>query len=203
MKPHNRIIIPAMVCAGLLSACQWSSTGTQNASQESHYIGWGDDAGLAVIPRQKVTVPHSYHFAQHKSPKKHHSRDQNWVNQQNPQQYTIEIANQSSAAKVAKILHSTPKHERTAQIAYQGSHKKQYIGVYGSFATPEQAKQALKKLPPEMRQHAYVTQWKKVQRLKQVTNQDRKKKIDDHLPKKPDTSKVDTSKADTSPPSSS
>ena len=121
-KHHSLMIVQNVTCAFLLGACNWYGHGTQSA-HNSTYSAWGDyDESLVTIPRKKVTVPHSYHFAQHTSPRSHRNRDQDWINRQNPQQYTIELANQKSAAGVAKILHNTPKNKRMAQIAYEGSH---------------------------------------------------------------------------------
>ncbi|KTD07024.1 hypothetical protein SAMN02746073_0067 [Legionella jamestowniensis DSM 19215] len=110
-----------------------------------------------------VNVPHSYHVGPTHSPASHKDVDSNWVNNQNPQGYTIEIA-EGKASQVAGKLYKVPKNDRTAQIkAYSGSGGAYYKGVYGSYHSYEEAQQALNRLPQEIKQGANIKNWGAIQ----------------------------------------
>lgn len=98
----------------------------------------------------------SYHFSNSGSPKSHKQRDAEWINSQNPNNYTIELAEDEKASNVAKKLFNTPKQERMAQYKSQKDGKTVSKGIYGSFKDSESAKKALDKLPADVRDKAKV-----------------------------------------------
>lgn len=112
---------------------------------------------------QGVTVPDSYHVGEYHSPVSFKDRDRNWVNSQNPQGYTIEVADDEKAAQVAKKLYKAPKNDRMAQVKYQRNGKAYYKGLYGTYDSPEAAQKALEALPPDIKQGAGVKNWGSVQ----------------------------------------
>ncbi|WP_115343492.1 SPOR domain-containing protein [Legionella moravica] len=110
-----------------------------------------------------VSVPDSYHVGEYHSPVSFKDRDRNWVNGQNPQGYTIQVADDEKASKVAQKLYKAPKNDRMAQIKYQRNGKSYYKGLYGTYDSQEAAQKALDELPPEIKQGAGVTNWGNVQ----------------------------------------
>lgn len=112
---------------------------------------------------QSVVVPDSYHVGEYHSPVSFKDRDRNWVNNQNPQGYTIEIADDEKASAVAKKLYKTPKNDRMAQVKYHRNGKAYYKGVYGTYDSPEAAQKALESLPSEIKQGAGVKKWGNIQ----------------------------------------
>lgn len=110
-----------------------------------------------------VDVPNSYHVNSYQTPVSFKDRDKDWVTKQNPQGYTIEVADEEKAAQVAQKLFKAPKSDRRAQIKYQRNGKEYYKGVYGSFESQEAAQKALDSLPPDVKQGAGVKQWGAVQ----------------------------------------
>lgn len=114
--------------------------------------------------KQDVLVPDSYHVGDMRSPVSFKDRDQVWVSSQNPQSYTIELANGDKAAKVAQTLYKAPKKERMAQVKSERDGKDYYQGVYGSYGSAAEAQKALDALPPELKSGASVKNWGSVQR---------------------------------------
>lgn len=110
-----------------------------------------------------VTVPESYHVGASHSPTPHTDRDKEWVNSQNSQSYTIELADGEKASDVAKTLQKAPKSERMAEVRYQREGKAYYKGVYGTYPSYEAAQEAMKSLPAEVKQNAGVKTWGSVQ----------------------------------------
>lgn len=110
-----------------------------------------------------VSVPDSYHVGQYHSPVSFKDRDRSWVSSQNPQGYTIEVADDEKAAMVAKKLYKAPKNDRMAQVKYQRNGKAYYKGLYGTYDSAEAAQKALESLPPEIKQGAGVKNWGSVQ----------------------------------------
>ena len=110
-----------------------------------------------------VTVPDSYHVGQNHSPVSFKDRDQIWVQEQNPQSYTIEIASGDKASNVARQLYNTPKNNRMAQVQFQKNGNVYYRGLYGSYDSPEAAQKALDSLPSDIKRSAGVKQWSSVQ----------------------------------------
>ena len=94
-----------------------------------------------------MTVPDSYYVGAYHSPTSHKDVDRNWVNSQNPQGYTIEVAEGERPAQVAGKLYKLPKNDRRAQIKYNKNGKTYYKGVYGSYNNYEDAQKALNNLP--------------------------------------------------------
>ncbi|KTD04261.1 SPOR domain-containing protein [Fluoribacter gormanii] len=114
-------------------------------------------------PARAVNVPDSYHVGELHSPVSFKDRDQTWVNSQNPQGYTIELAEGDKASQVAQVLYKAPKKDRMAQIKYERDGKTRYKGVYGTYGTAEEAQKALNSLPPEIKSSASVINWGNVQ----------------------------------------
>ncbi|KTD75279.1 SPOR domain-containing protein [Legionella waltersii] len=112
---------------------------------------------------QGVVVPDSYHVGEYHSPVSFKDRDKGWVSSQNPQGYTIELADDQKASKVANKLYKAPKNDRMAQVRYQKNGKQYYKGVYGTYNSPEAAQKALEQLPDEVKQGAGVKSWGSVQ----------------------------------------
>lgn len=112
---------------------------------------------------QMVTVPDSYHVGEYHSPVSFKDRDKTWVSSQNPQGYTIEVAEGEKASQVAQKLYKTPKNDRMAQVKYQANGKPYYKGVYGNYPDAASAQKALDALPAEVKQGASVKNWGAVQ----------------------------------------
>lgn len=149
---------------GLLSACSHMSSYHGNAYRNQGYYqdrrGYSGGQGYATHRTRRVHVPNTYHMSEGRGPRPHKNRDLNWVQRQNPQNFTINIASDRNPATVAKALHKSPKSQRAAQIkSTQG-----YTGVYGSFNTKQEAEAALQQLPKEVRRSAKITSWNQVQR---------------------------------------
>jgi len=123
-------------------------------------VGGGMPVVQKPIPSSNVVVPQSYHVGMgHPESSKH--ADKNWVDTQNPQGYTIELANSDKASRVANVLYKAPKTERTAEVkAYNGSYK----GLYGSYPTYEAAQAQLNSLPDDLKQNADIKTWSNIQR---------------------------------------
>ena len=113
--------------------------------------------------QKEVVVPNSYHVGQMSSPVSFKDRDQNWVQSQSPQSYTIELSEGDKASKVAQTLYKAPKNDRMAQVKYQHNGKEYYRGVYGSYNSAAEAQKALDSLPPEVKSGASVKSWGSVQ----------------------------------------
>lgn len=113
--------------------------------------------------RPVVSVPDSYHVGEYHSPVASKDIDRTWVSGQNPQGYTIEVANGDKASQVAQKLYKAPKSDRMAQVKYHQNGKVYYKGLYGSYQSAEEAQKALDALPPEIKQGAGVKNWGAVQ----------------------------------------
>lgn len=114
-------------------------------------------------PRQDVVVPESYHVGELRSPVSFKDRDETWVNNQNPQSYTIELTEGNKASTVAQVLYKAPKNDRMAQVKYERDGKTYYKGVYGTYNSSAEAQKALNDLPPELKNSASVVNWSSVQ----------------------------------------
>lgn len=128
-----------------------------------HYNNYNGSGGYQNQSAQEVTVPDSYHVGQYHSPTSFKDVDKNWVNKQNPQGYTIEVADGEKASQVAQKLYKAPKNDRRAQIKYQHNGKAYYKGVYGTYNSAEEAQKALNALPQDIKQGAGVKNWGSVQ----------------------------------------
>lgn len=106
-----------------------------------------------------VVVPQSYHVGMG-APQSSKDVDKSWVNSQNPESYTIEMADSDKASAVANVLYKAPKSERTAEIKTSNDH---YKGLYGTYPTYEAAQEKLNSLPSDLKQNAGIKTWKQVQ----------------------------------------
>jgi septal ring-binding cell division protein DamX len=128
------------------------------------YYPYPNDAGRNTTnPRAWVKTSRALPSQTPRSPVLSRDSDKSWVESQNPQGYTIEIADDEKPAYVANQLHNAPKKERMAEIKYQKAGKPHYKGLYGSYNNPEDAKNAMNALPPEIKSGAGVKDWKSVQ----------------------------------------
>lgn len=171
MKKLRLLVIS--LSAGCLSACNTTTNETVYTAYQPYkyedmqyytqtYSGGADYSG-ENYPREEVTVPDSYHVGAYHSPTRAKDRDKNWVSSQNPQGYTIMIAEDEKPSKVAGKLYQLPKNDRMAEIKYQRDGKNYYQGVYGSYSSQEEAQKALDALPAEVKQQAGVKNWNSVQ----------------------------------------
>ncbi|OGV45007.1 MAG: hypothetical protein A3F46_02400 [Legionellales bacterium RIFCSPHIGHO2_12_FULL_42_9] len=135
-----------------------SSAYTYNSSYDN-YSNYQE----APVGGEGVAIPQTYHVGTDHAPVPAKDRDRTWISEQNPQGYTIEIADGDKAAQVANKLVQAPKKERTAEVQYFRDGGQYYKGLYGSYSTEEAAKQALDALPDNLKQQAGVKSWRDVQ----------------------------------------
>ena len=138
-------------------------TYTYDSSQQYPQTNYSYDSSYHPYSDSTITVPDSYHVGAYHSPVSFKDRDKTWVSGQNPQGYTIEIAEGDKAAQVAGKLYKTPKNDRMAQVKYQANGKPYYNGVYGTYPDAESAQKALDTLPDDVKQGASVKNWSSVQ----------------------------------------
>ena len=110
-----------------------------------------------------VSVPESYHVGSYRSPVSPKNRDSRWVSQQNPQGYTIQIAEGRKASSVAGSLTKAPKRNRMATVKSFSNGAAYFRGVYGSYSSYEDAKSAMNDLPSDLKGRAQIKQWNAVQ----------------------------------------
>jgi septal ring-binding cell division protein DamX len=123
----------------------------------------GSDFGYQPTQKAEVEVPESYYVGPSHSPVSFKDKDNEWVRSQNPQGYTVEVADDEKASKVAGKLYKLPKNDRMAQIRYQRGGKGYYKGIYGSYDSQEAAQKAMSALPEDVRAGAAVKNWGSVQ----------------------------------------
>jgi septal ring-binding cell division protein DamX len=92
------------------------------------------------------------------TPVKAKDSDQQWVSAQPTNAYTIELARDVKASRVANVLYQAPKNERMAEVASASG----YVGVYGSYQTAEEAQRAYAALPESIRTEAKIKSWGEV-----------------------------------------
>jgi hypothetical protein len=114
-------------------------------------------------PKREINIPDTYYTGAYRSPTSHKDMDKSWVQGQNPQQYTIEVADDEKAARVASKLYRLPKTDRSAELKYQKEGKVFYKGVYGTYNSKEEAEKALNNLPTDLKEKAGVREWGSVQ----------------------------------------
>lgn len=166
-----------LLASTLLTGC-YTSGGTWYDSDSSHWWSWrtpaedyGRDGGnnnnqwthRERPASRPVVVSPGYHLSQSSTPVGHGDRDKSWVNGQDPNAYTIEVARGASPADAAKALHQSPKTQRGAQLIYQENGQRRSTAVYGSYKTKEEADAALSSLPADVKGSARVSNWSEVQ----------------------------------------
>ncbi|CEG57427.1 SPOR domain-containing protein [Legionella fallonii] len=171
---NNKIkLIAIALCTTNLSSCVMDDDGF-NSSYARYYTYESSSSYPSMNyqmnhynykerPGQGVSVPDSYHVGEFHSPVSFKDRDRDWVSSQNPQGYTIEVADDDKAAKVAQKLYKAPKSDRMAEVRYQRNGKSYYKGVYGTYDNAEAAQKALDALPPEVKQGAGIKNWGSIQ----------------------------------------
>lgn len=171
MLTKTKITI-ALLSLSILSACSTHNPngyvnyqGYWYEGSEIYPEGYDNNTNYADYPQQKpqVVVPETYHVGSSHNPTSFKSIDKSWASQQNPNTYTIELANGEKASGVANTLQKAPKSERRAQIKYQQGGKTYYKGVYGTYPSKEAAQKALQSLPEDVRGSASVESWGSVQ----------------------------------------
>lgn len=179
MNTFSRVTLAA--CVGALSSCTMTNETTYVDYQSQPYIydqtqyysqsygsmpnypgpmGSGYDSSG---DKPGVQVPDSYHVGAYGSPQRAKDSDRNWVVNQNPQGYTIEVADDQKPAAVAGKLYKIPKNDRMGEIKYQRNGTPYYKGLYGSYSSQEEAQKALDALPPDIKQGAGIKNWGSVQ----------------------------------------
>ena len=165
-------ILGVGLCAVSLSACMIDGTNSSSGyqpydSQPSTLYPEGYDStvgyGYQAESKKEVVVPESYHVGAYHSPTPPKDLDRTWVSNQNPQGYTIEVADDEKAARVAGTLQKAPKSEHMAEVKYQRNGQTSYKGLYGTYPSQEAAQQALSALPEDVKQGASVKTWGSVQ----------------------------------------
>jgi hypothetical protein len=116
-----------------------------------------------TVIKKEVQVPNSYHVGPMHSPVSFKDQDKNWVNGQNPQNYTIELADDTKPSQVANKIYKAPKTERSAQVQYEQQGQARYRGLYGTYSSYEAAQQALSNLPTDLKEGARVKNWGTIQ----------------------------------------
>lgn len=168
----NIRLLSVGLCIMSLSACMID--GSNNATDYSTYQaqpstlypdGYDTTVGYSqpIESKKGVVVPESYHVSTYGSPVSAKDVDRTWVASQNPQSYTIEIADDEKASRVAGALQQTPKNEHTAEVKYQRNGQTAFKGLYGTYPSQEAAQQALSTLPADVKQNASVKTWGTVQ----------------------------------------
>jgi septal ring-binding cell division protein DamX len=173
---YGLCILTALASFGL-SSCQAPSS-----IMDSWPSDWSDDANskpsnvkttpattttttvtsqAPIVSKKGVVVPQSYYLAEG-TPVSHQASDTDWVDEQDSEGYTIQLAN-GSAPAVAQTLQQAPKSARMAQVQYNNNGQTGYVGVYGTYATKAEAEAALSKLPSNLQSSAQVESWSDVQ----------------------------------------
>ncbi|HVT62916.1 MAG TPA: SPOR domain-containing protein [Legionellaceae bacterium] len=109
--------------------------------------------------QKTVVVPQSYHLSVG-NPIASKDEDKQWVASQNPNGYTIQIANDSKPAPVANKLQQVPKTERSAEVKSQSG---TYLGLYGSYPSREAAEAQRNLLPEHVKDQAQIKEWQSIQ----------------------------------------
>jgi len=94
------------------SASNYQESGYQAQDRHEYYQarrGYYSSDARGGGRSRGVSVPQSYHFSDDASPKKHSVRDGDWIAEQNPDNFTIQLDSGEKAAGVAQTIHSTPK----------------------------------------------------------------------------------------------
>lgn len=126
-------------------------------------------SGAGTVSKSGVVLPATYYLAEG-TPVSHQTSDTNWVETQSSTGYTIQLAESTSAPAVAQTLQKAPKSARMAQVQYNDNGKAGYMGVYGTYATKEEADAALAKLPANLQSSAKVESWSSVQEKTTTTS---------------------------------
>lgn len=113
--------------------------------------------------KKEVMVPESYNVSAERAPIAPKNADKAWVAGQNPQGYTIEVAHDEKASRVAGTLQKAPKNERAAEVKYQDRGQVYYKGLYGSYPSQEAAQNALNALPDDIKQGSSIKEWGSIQ----------------------------------------
>lgn len=173
MLNKTRIAGYLCFCIAGLSACTNMMNPTSNPKAYTNYQYTPESTTQSYIDsynspysdyqEKPVVVPESYHVGVNHSPTPHTDVDREWVNSQNAQNYTIELAEGEKASDVANALYKAPKSERMAEVHYQRDGKSYYKGVYGTYPNQEAAQKALNSLPEDMKAKAGVKTWGSVQ----------------------------------------
>ncbi|PJD90735.1 MAG: SPOR domain-containing protein [Legionella sp.] len=164
------------ICILSLSACMLD--GTNNSSNfwdsspdgennqlypegyDTTYTNQSSEYNGSYKTQKNVVVPQSYHLGVMNTPVASKDEDRQWVDNQNPNGYTIQIADDTKPAPVANQLLKTPKNEHNAEVKSQSG---AYIGLHGSYATREAAEAQLNQLPEEVKQKAQIKNWQTIQ----------------------------------------
>ena len=180
---RQQLILLSVCCVGLTACGRMNSERDYSYETSGGYYGVYHDSNLfsstassysygydnyapneeASMNTEGVTVPETYHVGSDYAPVPAKDRDRTWVSAQNPEGYTIEIADGDKASQVASKLYQAPKKERMAEVQYYRNGGQYDKGLYGSYSSYEAAQQALDALPENLKQQAGVKSWREVQ----------------------------------------
>lgn len=171
-----------MICLTALSLCgclmdgtpSWDSTSTENDSyftmqsmpnyESTEGYNTSYDSYLSLPDTDTspgVVVPKTYHLGNYtNTPPTSKDEDRQWVNQQNPSGYTIEVSKDVKPAPVANKLQQMPKNERSVEVRSQSG---SYLGLHGSYPNREAAEQQLNNLPSSVKDNAQIKNWHSIQ----------------------------------------
>lgn len=169
------------LCALTLSACIMDGTSTWDGTTNDGYFmpSMPDDFNNPPINTQEydtsfdtyhqntdsstpaVVVPQSYHLGGiTNTPTAAKDEDKQWVEERNPNNYTIQIRKDNKASQVANTLQKMPKTERSVEVR---SRSGDYLGLYGNYSSQEEAEKELNNLPSDVKEHAKIKKWHSVQ----------------------------------------
>ncbi|NDH67222.1 MAG: hypothetical protein EBY22_04810 [Gammaproteobacteria bacterium] len=188
MTPNNYLFIKKSLywisfgfCALSLSACVMDGTSTWDGTTNEGYFmpAMPDDYSNPPIYTQEyetsfdsyhsnsetsqtgVSVPQSYHLGGiTNTPPVAKDEDKQWVANQNPDGYTIEIQKNAKPSQVANTLQKMPKNERSVEVR---SHSGTYLGLHGNYSSREAAEAQLNSLPSDIKEQAKIKKWHSVQ----------------------------------------
>lgn len=138
-----------------------------HTNQNSMLYPEGYDTQVTAVDvpeKQSVVVPETYHVSAYHSPTPSKDVDRGWIDSQNPQGYTIELADGDKPSQVSGALSKAPKRERMAEVKYQHEGKTYYKGLYGSYSNYDEAQNALNALPDDVKSGAGIKAWGNVQK---------------------------------------
>lgn len=174
MQKKNQAIFSGILVLALSSCAEMNNQTYEHYGYSSYpnyypmqmqgsYMGSDISYESQQQPAAEVSVPDSYYVGPARTPVSFKDKDKQWVSSQNPRAYTVEVADDEKASKVAGKLYQLPKNDRMAQVKYQRDGKGYYKGVYGSYESQEAAQKAIDALPADLKAGAAVKDWESVQ----------------------------------------
>lgn len=165
---YNKPTVLNLILCGLLTGCETANTTVGSIeSYRSPYDSMYPNTNLtestdspfnAKSYSDHTTIPHVYRKIM---PNRVSQHDQDWVSMQPAHGYTIQVAKDVNAARVAHRLIKVPHMHHTAEVQTREG----FVGVFGSYATQDEAAKAIQQLPDAIRKEATVQSWQAIQSL--------------------------------------